>query len=241
MIRLESHKIAPTFFPDKTSQVWKIPQTLLNEHSATIYWDYENESELIHIAQLKDLLDQNEVKAVLEISYLPYARQDKEISNESTFALKTFSKILNCLQFDTVFISDPHSKTATDLIQNSVAQYNALPNIKHDILCYPDKGAVLKYSVLYKTDYAYGEKVRDQLSGNILNYALFGNVKNKSVLIVDDICDGGATFIFLTKALLEAEAKEVNLFVSHGLFTKGIKILKDAGINRIFTKQGEII
>ena len=61
-----------------------------------------------------------------------------------------------------------------------------------------------------------------------------------NVLVWDDLCDAGGTFILLAKELLTNGAKEVNLFVSHGLFTKGTQILFDAGIKRIFTKEREI-
>jgi ribose-phosphate pyrophosphokinase len=66
------------------------------------------------------------------------------------------------------------------------------------------------------------------------------NLKNKSVLIVDDICDGGRTFIEAAKLLYIEGVNNVYLYVTHGLFTKGIQILYDAGIKRIFTYKGEI-
>ena len=47
------------------------------------------------------------------------------------------------------------------------------------------------------------------------------------------------TFKLLAKDLLAAGAKEVNLFVTHGIFSKGLRTLRNSGINRIFTKDGE--
>ena len=61
------------------------------------------------------------------------------------------------------------------------------------------------------------------------------------MLIVDDICDGGKTFELLAEQLYSNGAEEVNLFVTHGLFTKGLRPLKNAGIKRIFTNKGEAI
>ena len=48
-----------------------------------------------------------------------------------------------------------------------------------------------------------------------------GNVEGKNCLIVDDICDGGRTFTDLAKKLNDKGAKELYLFVSHGIFSKG--------------------
>ena len=253
MIYLNGSPINVTIFPDKTSQVWKLPEEILKTTNyARVTWDYESEAEFMHLAQLKYLLDVHGFKTDLKISYLPYARQDKLPSNNSTFALYPFSNLLNSLKFDNITIIDPHSKIATEIINNSNATYpikqlqEALLNTWSNNICYPDKGALDKYSTTaYKetvgNDYFYGEKVRNQDNGDIISYKLIGEFKNKNknVMIVDDICDGGATFILLTKELYKAGAKEVNLFVTHGLFTKGIQVLKDAGINRIFTKDGE--
>jgi phosphoribosylpyrophosphate synthetase len=47
------------------------------------------------------------------------------------------------------------------------------------------------------------------------------------------------TFKLLAKDLLAAGVKEVNLFVSHGIFSKGLRTLKESNIKRVFTKDGE--
>jgi ribose-phosphate pyrophosphokinase len=114
-----------------------------------------------------------------------------------------------------------------------------------DAVCYPDKGALEKHKLLYLDfPYMYGEKVRDQQSGRIISYAVKQSNNYEAqigdrILIVDDICDGGATFVLLAHKLLELGIKEVNLFVTHGIFSKGLRPLYDAGIKRIFTQDGE--
>ena len=69
-----------------------------------------------------------------------------------------------------------------------------------------------------------------------------GSVINKRVLIVDDICDGGATFTSLAKVLKNAGAVYIGLHVTHGIFSKGIQVLLEAGVDKVsFThRQGEI-
>lgn len=247
MIKLNGTPIVPTIFPDKTSQIWKLDSILLKHTNYFhITWEFESEAELIHLAQLADLLRYYGHKTTLRIKYLPYARQDKKIGNETTFALRSFTKLLNACEFDQIIINDPHSNIALELINNSEATYpdSLIYELKFslgfDIACYPDKGALLKYGEMYNFPNVYGEKIRDQATGHITEYKLVGNPEDKNVLIIDDICDGGATFITLTKELYKAGAKEVNLFVTHGLFTQGTHKLKSIGINRIFTADGEI-
>lgn len=251
MIYLNGVAVQPTLFPDHTTQVWKLPKESLVGDNIDVKWDFTSEADLIHLAQLRDLIERENCFNIegthvkLSISYLPYARQDKEVSNSATFALRTFARILNSLNFHEVEILDPHSEIALDLIKNSKAIYpkqtlsKIVAELKSDIICYPDKGAVTKYTKIYSRNYIYGEKVRDQLTGNITSYKVVGECKGKKVLIVDDICDGGMTFKILAKDLLAMGATEVNLFVTHGIFSKGIKTLKESGISRVFTQDGE--
>ena len=104
MITLNGHVITPTIFPDGTSQVWKIDDSLFTTltkesgfmkiiTSFDIIWVFESEAELFHIAQLRDLLDSTAGKKVnvnLHMPFLPYGRQDKVIDNDNTFAKHTF-------------------------------------------------------------------------------------------------------------------------------------------------------
>lgn len=252
MLYLNGQPVPITMFPDNTSQVWKLPKELISSKFRQIEWNFDNEGQFLQLAQLLSLLESVDTYTgprTLELTYLPYGRQDKEISNESTFALRTFASFLNILNFDRVIIHDPHSEIALKLIKNSEAVYpvklvetSAQLLAGEIVLCYPDKGAVTKYTKVYESLYRphiYGEKVRDQSTGNILSYQVVGECLGKNVLIVDDICDGGATFKILAKDLLAAGATQVNLFVTHGLFSRGVKTLLDSGITRIFTAKGE--
>ena len=235
------YRVEPTVFPDGTIQVWKLPNRLLETTSAGVTWEYENDSEFFALAQLKELLDWNGVYTKLLISYLPYARQDKDVENDATFGLHSFAKLLNSLDFVSVYILDPHSKVALDLIKNSSALYPGgdIPNIFNvkdiDYVCYPDAGAKEKYSKIYDLPSIYANKLRDPLTGDILELELIGlDEPGKRVLIVDDICDGGATFVRLAKALKEKGASYVGLYVTYALMTKGDELLHNAGIEDIY-------
>ena len=253
MIYLQGKPVEVTIFPDKTSQVWQIDEALLNElrqealigEIVLIKWEFESEGEFLHLAQLKDLLDREGIRSNLFIPTMPYARQDKHINNSSTFALRTFAKLLNSLEFDYIKAYDVHNIKLTEQLINNFT--NLKPDYyvqklawEHsDIVCYPDEGAVKRYDSGARP-YCYGIKTRDLETGYIEGYEFSGDVNGKRVLILDDLCDGGMTFIKCTEKLLQGGAKEVHLYVSHGIFSKGTKRLFDAGISRIFTKDGEV-
>lgn len=249
MIKLNGQPLSVTHFPDNTSQVWQLPEETFSAKTAEVVWKFSNEAEIMHLAQLQHLLINRNpnIRINLDIKYLPYGRQDKDVSNVSTFALQTFLTIFRTFGFDSIRVRDPHNWDAvrfecpTEAYYPIGEVYHAIEITNSDVLCYPDKGAVSKYSKIYEYhDYVYGNKTRDQLAGNITGYELVGDVKGKNVLIVDDICDGGATFKILTKGLLANGAKSVALFVTHGIFSKGTRTLFDSGIARVFTADGEV-
>lgn len=249
MIALNGHEIVPTMFPDRTSQVWKIPTEHFSHITNTVRWEFENEAEFLHIAQLKTLIDAKYImsECILEIPYLPYARQDKDIANGATFALYAFARLLNALHFNTVICTDAHSSVSSELIERLTVSYHAIEifkaqrAVKADLFCYPDAGALKKYNALLGAPYVYATKERDQATGDLSGCAVHGDVNGMCVLIVDDLCDGGGTFIALANTLNHRGALEVNLYVSHGLFTKTTQPLLEAGIKHIFTSKGQIV
>ena len=238
---LDTLTVSPTIFPDGTIQVWKLPESMLRSETVVVTWEYENDSEFFVLAQLKTLLDEYDSLASLSIYYLPYARQDKDIANDATFGLHTFAKLLNSLNFLTIYILDPHSEIALSLIKNSTAMFpggdiaNFFLESNLDYVCYPDAGAKDKYEKIYNLPSIHANKLRDPLTGDILELELIGlDEPGKRVLIVDDICDGGATFVRLAKALKEKGASYVGLYVTYALMTKGDELLHNAGIEDIY-------
>lgn len=247
MIRLNGSQIVPTIFPDKTSQVWKIDAKL--ERVNTINWDFENEQEFLHVAQLVDLLrTMSHERITLIIPYFPYARQDKEVSNKSTFALRTFCKLLKTLDVNDIITYDLHSDVAKEYLPNLTdvspltAIDRAIMYTNPDYVVYPDKGAKARYTKHVDTKSVSINKVRNQSTGELQIIGLNEDIDltNKKVLIVDDICDGGGTFILATNLLKEKGTKEVNLYTTHGIYSKGLTILKSCGINRVFNIKGEM-
>jgi ribose-phosphate pyrophosphokinase len=252
VIKIGDHILTPTIFPDGTSQVWKLPLDKMKSELVNVDWEFQHEGEFMQLAQLKRLLDSMLYQTDLFLSYLPYGRQDKVVNNRSTFALEPFANLLNHLNFRKVFILDPHSDEYR-MINNSEAIYpwseleEVIRRTQVSAICYPDHGAFTKYKKIYSNEtrdkfIVVGEKVRDQSTGKITDFKIMfeSPLNGQSVLIIDDICDGGATFCLVAKKLIELNAAQVHLFVTHGLFTRGLRPLQEALIDRIFTPDGEI-
>lgn len=230
-----------TIFPDGTSQVWKMePPDREGTKDIEIIWLWENEAEVFQLAQLVRLLRHNCPFSLryLTVPYLPYGRQDKEVGNDATFALRCFGQFINSLHFYAVRTFDAHSdaRCIDHLTSVDPAEFHvdAIRKFRTDTVFYPDAGAQKRYG----TPGTYGEKKRDPLTGIIESYAIFAptdQIEDKRVLIIDDICDYGTTFIMAAKALYALGASRVGLCVSHGLFSKGVEPLWNASLTDIYT------
>jgi len=257
-ISLNGTKIDVTMFPDKTSQVWKVPEDLFKCKQYDVVFEFDHEGEIMHLVQLVDLIKHGHIPRPvnLHMPYLPYGRQDKDIDNNATFALSSFCRVINMLHFDSVTTLDAHSMKADEYLWNfknihpvdeissrihALMDGDGADNVK---MAFPDAGAYKRYGTkfnyLKKEDFIIGHKNRDQLTGYITEYTIEGNPSGKDILIIDDICDGGMTFKLLARDLLKGGAKSVNLYVTHGIFSKGVKTILDSGVSRVFTKDGEV-
>jgi ribose-phosphate pyrophosphokinase len=241
MITVNGYKIEPTRFPDGTTQVWRLPEEILKADHVLVDWRFEHEAEFFTLMQLRALL--HEKKMSLHVPYLPFARQDKDVSNTATFALHPFGDMINWLRCEEVTAVDVHNEDTTHLL---ITNFRNIPVemihddlirvVKPDLIVFPDAGAVTRYAYLRKHPYIVFEKDRDQATGEIRGHVLTkaGNPEliahSKKLLIIDDLCDGGATFLSVAKAV-NAKFKDMqfHLFVTHGLFSKGRKLLEDAG------------
>jgi ribose-phosphate pyrophosphokinase len=204
---------------------------------------------------MKDAYDRIEpgIKVRLLLSYMPYARQDRVCNRGEAFSLGVVAKLINSAGFEQVFIEDPHSDVTPALINNCVVisqevlfqqYYNEskgkifLDYCSNALLVSPDAGANKKTQLIAKylraSEFVRADKIRNLQTGEIMHTQVYGRVQGRDCLIVDDICDGGATFIALAKALKFIDAKRVGLFVTHGIFSKGKQHLLDNGIDDIF-------
>ena len=187
----------------------------------------------------------------LELPWLPWARQDRHMVAGDSFALKVFARQLNTLGFDKVKVLDPHSDAAGAAIDNfvTIPQEVCLlhsPTLARQfqqqalMLVAPDAGALKKIDAVARatgaSEYAVLTNKRDVASGNLTGFALVsGDVKGRDVLIVDDLCDAGGTFIGSAQVLRDAGARSVSLYVTHGIFSKGVENLLSNGIDAIYT------
>lgn len=244
-------KIENTFGGNKESSViiGKFPagESLvtvdLNSLNITIYWDYEGDHEFFELLLVVQALKQvnKHLSITLVVPYFPHSRMDRVMSKEVSFSLKTAIDIINSCNFKYVTTFDAHSSTIELLLKTTycnVPQYTELgsflkPEEQYTIVS-PDVGASKKILGVAQTfdnisNIIYASKDRDILTGRITATRV-NNVEvpdDNIILVVDDICDGGRTFIELGKVLKkEYPNHRLQLYVTHGIFSKGLTELE---------------
>jgi ribose-phosphate pyrophosphokinase len=251
----EGFIINPTIFPDGTSQVWKLDESLISalkksDSHIVIVWQFESDSEIVHLSSLcvliRNITNNKQRSLKLVVPFLPGARQDKEVSNNQTFNRSVYASFINALNFDQVTVLDVHSDVVGVIDRvNVVYPFKFYKGMFHlnsalSVIVYPDHGALERYSsMLNSSPVLVVDKERDPLTGAITSIKFRESEmdpKWKNFLIVDDICDGGATFIATAKLIKEFYPESsISLAVTHGIFSRGLKPLAEAGIETVYT------
>ena len=160
------------------------------------------------------------------------------------------------MNFKEVYVDNAHSDVSMALIENIKDEglmhidcfiRNRILSLKEfnvDTIMFPDAGACKRYSTLdivkEKFNIVVGEKNRDWRTGNILGLDIKGNpedIKDKDILIIDDICSKGGTFKYSAIELKKRGAKNIYLYITHCENVIDIEALKAAGITKVFTTK----
>ncbi len=198
---------------------------------ATIEIAFKSPLDVFRAQMAANVLSYMGYQVNLDIRYLLAARMDRRIDSYQPYTLDIVMSLLNRV-FKEIRILDVHNPM-------SVGAGNVLPfdvvkmvmqTLGDVLVVIPDKGAterVRKLTAGLTDDLVQCEKHRDSQTGRITKLTVEGGtrVAGKECLIIDDICDGGATFITLGNALKDAGASKVHLFVTHGIFSKGFASL----------------
>lgn len=214
-----------------------------------------NSDELMLLLLAIDTIRKDNYNEYLEvfIPYMPYQQADRDFSLGESFSLKTITSILNSLDVNKYIVFDAHSDVTPALLKKTtnIDVSEIIKVVLYDIeikkfgslskdstklydslaILSPDAGAYKKVGKLcskinWKGDLVAANKYRSISDGTIESLELSKNdFQGKDVLIIDDICVGGRTFIELAKKLKEKNIGKLYLYISHGVFSNGLKEL----------------
>jgi len=165
------------------------------------------------------------------IPYFGYARQDRKVVPRTSISAKLVSNLITKAGADRVVTVDLHAGQIQGFFDIPVDNLFATPifarhvkkNIKNkNIICVaPDAGGTERARALGKilnADLAIVDKRRPKPGqSKVMN--VIGDVKGKTCIIVDDIIDSGGTIVNAAKALKDRGAKEVYVYITHGVLS----------------------
>lgn len=178
----------------------------------------------------------------LDCPYFPYQQQDRVCNPGEALSVQVMAEFINSLKFDSVRVLTPHSDVLPALLPNINTDYwsylpldlKDVPSTDRVLVC-PDAGAekrVMALAISQKLPIIKCYKHRDTITGQITETTvdLNGvNPKGKHLIIVDDVCVGGRTFVEIAKALDkvtgENKPASLTLSVTHGIFSNGFEEL----------------
>ena len=184
--------------------------------------------DLFLLMQLSDILNRQCV--VVEEMFIPYLmtmRCDRLFSFEQPFSLGIVANVINSFKAKIVRIVEPHSYASLRLIERSYPKWVDYKIEDDFVNCLPDKGSVDRYnSSRYSVSPIICSKVRDVNTGNLSGFRIedFGGYKEgDSIVVVDDLCDGGGTFVGIAEELRKLKPSKLTLAVVHAIQKHGIE------------------
>ena len=180
------------------------------------------------------------------IPYFGYARQDRKVVPRTSISAKLVSNLITKAGADRVVTVDLHAGQIQGFFDIPVDNLFATPifarhvrkKIKSkNIICVaPDVGGTERARALGKllnVGLAIVDKRRPKPGkSQVMN--VIGNVKDQTCIIVDDIIDSGGTIINAAKALKNRGAKEVFVYITHGVLSgDAVKKIKNSVIKNL--------
>jgi ribose-phosphate pyrophosphokinase len=203
---------------------------------------------MMELMLMTDAAKRASAKEVIAIiPYMGWARQDRKDKGRTPISMKLVANILKTSGIDKVLTFDLHSDQIQgffDIPLNLLsANYIFIPylkslNLDNLIISSPDTGGTKrakKFADKLHSEMIICYKHRNN-TGNIEEMKLIGEVKDKNVVIVDDIVDSASTLCKAADLIKEEGAKNVYAFITHPLLTgKAYENLASSKITKLIT------
>ncbi len=202
--------------------------------------------ELALMADAAKRASASEVTAV--IPYFGYARQDRKEMSRVPISSSAVASLLINAGIDRILTLDIHSEQLEGSIKqpwdNLYGSYSILPalqerKMRNLVVASPDKGGFLRaagYAKLLNAEgMAIAYKDRDLSVNNVSETVnIIGEVKDKDVLLVDDMIDTAGTIVHAANFIKEKGARSVRVAATHGLFSgEALHKINDSAIEEV--------
>jgi len=193
---------------------------------------YPANDHLMELLILIDALRRASARRITTVvPYFGYARQDRKPGPRTPISAKLVANLIEAAGADRVLTIDLHAGQIQGFFDIPTDNLYAAPVFVHDIeqrlsdrdlmVVSPDVGGVVRTRALGNrigADLAIVDKRRPEAGvSEVMN--IIGDVSGRDCLLVDDIVDSAGTLCNAAGALIEAGAKSVSAYVTHGVLS----------------------
>ena len=206
------------------------------------------DSNLLELLSIVSKVQKFSSKVYAVIPYMGYARQDREFLGGEIVTIGVIGKLLKASGVKKVLTVDIHSKLALKELKipsENVSAMEVLVNhfkkmrIKEPLVVSPDLGGkerAKQFANLLKTDFIALKKHRDRKTGKVTILSGKINVKNRDLIIVDDMISTGGSIFKATQFLKKHKCKRVFVACTHALLVNdAARKIKNAGVSQIIS------
>jgi ribose-phosphate pyrophosphokinase len=195
---------------------------------------YPANDHLMELLVTLDALKRSSARRVTAvIPYYGYARQDRKTSSRSPISAKLVANLITAAGANRVLTLDLHAAQIQGFFDIPVDNLYASPVLVKDIkeahtghdlvIVSPDVGGVLRARDIARRldiDLAIIDKRRERAGvSEVMN--IIGDVSGRHCVLVDDIVDSAGTLCNAATALIDAGAKAVYAYCTHGVLSGG--------------------
>jgi len=206
------------------------------------------DSNLLELLSIVSKIQKFSSKVYAVIPYMGYARQDREFLGGEIVTIGVIGRLLKAAGVKKVLTVDIHSKLALKELKISSENVSAMDvlvkhfkklKLKEPLIVSPDIGGkerAEKFAKLLKTDFIALKKHRDRKTGKVNILSGKVNVRNRDLILVDDMISTGGSIVKATQFLKKQKCRRVFVACTHALLVNdATKKIKNAGVSEIIS------
>ena len=206
------------------------------------------DANLLELLSIVSKVQKFSSKVYAVIPYMGYARQDREFLGGEIITIGVIGKLLKAAGVKKILTVDIHSKLALKELKIPSENVSAMEvlvkhfkkmKMKDPLVVSPDLGGkerAEKFSNLLKTDFIALKKHRDRKTGKVNILSGKVDVKNRDLILVDDMVSTGGSIVKATQFLKKQKCRRVFVACTHALLVNdATKKIKNAGVTQIIS------
>ena len=182
------------------------------------------------------------------IPYMGYARQDRAFLGGEIITISVIAKMLESAGAKKIIVLDIHSKIALKHFKVKIENISAIPKlvnyfkkmkIRNPLIVSPDAGGIIRakeFARQFNSDLISLKKQRNRKTGKVKIQSPKMNLKNRDLILVDDMISSGGSIIKATQFLKKQGAGRIFVACTHAiLIDNAEKKIRNAGVKQIIS------